>query len=169
MSSNVITPTSPWWGSAPSSSGARPCSWCAGARNRLWGPGASPAVWWSWGRPWPTPSSENWPEETGLTVNLLGITAVCERIFPDSDGRIAYHYVLVDYLCDYSAGELTAGSDITAARFVPLADLPGFNLPHSPPTSSTGPGSRSGREAFCLSGKRAAPPLQIGLNFYHFP
>jgi 8-oxo-dGTP diphosphatase len=68
-------------------------------------------------------------EETGLTVALLGIAAVLERIFPDPDGGIAYHYVLVDYLCDYLAGELSPGSDITAARFVPLADLAGFDLP----------------------------------------
>jgi 8-oxo-dGTP diphosphatase len=68
-------------------------------------------------------------EETGLTVGLRGITAVAERIFPDPDGRIAYHYVLVDYLCDYLAGELSPGSDITAARFVPLSDLAGFDLP----------------------------------------
>jgi len=68
-------------------------------------------------------------EETGLTVTLLGITAVAERIFPDPDGRIAYHYVLVDYLCDYLAGELTVGSDITAARFVSLSELAGFDLP----------------------------------------
>jgi 8-oxo-dGTP diphosphatase len=68
-------------------------------------------------------------EETGLTVILLGISAVAERIFPDPDGRIAYHYVLVDYLCDYSGGELTPGSDITAARFVALSDLAGFDLP----------------------------------------
>jgi mutator protein MutT len=68
-------------------------------------------------------------EETGLTVKIQGIAAVLERIFPDPDGRIAYHYVLVDYLCDYVAGELTAASDITAARFVPLADLVGFDLP----------------------------------------
>ncbi len=68
-------------------------------------------------------------EETGITVDLKGVTAVLERVFPDPDGRIAYHYVLVDYLCDYGAGELTPGSDITAARFVPLADLDGFDLP----------------------------------------
>jgi ADP-ribose pyrophosphatase YjhB (NUDIX family) len=68
-------------------------------------------------------------EETGLTVTLLGISAVAERIFPDPDGRIAYHYVLVDYLCDYSGGELTPGSDITAARFVARSDLAGFDLP----------------------------------------
>jgi 8-oxo-dGTP diphosphatase len=67
-------------------------------------------------------------EETGLTVTLRGIAAVLERIFPDPDGRIAYHYVLVDFLCDYVQGELTPGSDITAARFVPLAEVSGFDL-----------------------------------------
>jgi 8-oxo-dGTP diphosphatase len=68
-------------------------------------------------------------EETGITVRLLGIAAVLERIFPDPDGRIAYHYVLVDFLCDYLDGELTPGSDITAARFVPLTGLLDFDLP----------------------------------------
>ncbi len=68
-------------------------------------------------------------EETGLSVTLLGVSAVLERVFPDPDGRIAYHYVLVDYLCDYLDGELTAGSDITAAQFVPVSELPGFDLP----------------------------------------
>ena len=68
-------------------------------------------------------------EETGLTVTLLGISAVAERIFPDPDGAIAYHYVLVDYLCDYLGGELSPGSDITAARFVSRSELSGFDLP----------------------------------------
>jgi 8-oxo-dGTP diphosphatase len=68
-------------------------------------------------------------EETGLTVALRGIAAVAERIFPDGGGRIAYHYVLVDYLCDYLGGELSPGSDITAARFVDLSELAGFDLP----------------------------------------
>jgi 8-oxo-dGTP diphosphatase len=68
-------------------------------------------------------------EETGLTVRLLGIAAVLERTFPDPDGRIAYHYVLVDFLCDYLEGELQPGSDITAAQFVPLNEISGFDLP----------------------------------------
>ena len=67
-------------------------------------------------------------EETGLTVRLLGIAAVLERIFPDDAGKIAYHYVLIDFLCDYLAGELQPGSDITAARFVALPDLARFEL-----------------------------------------
>jgi 8-oxo-dGTP diphosphatase len=68
-------------------------------------------------------------EETGISVRLLGITAVLERIFPDPDGRIAYHYVLVDFLCEYLDGALTAGSDITAAQFVSLNDIHDFDLP----------------------------------------
>jgi 8-oxo-dGTP diphosphatase len=67
-------------------------------------------------------------EETGLTVRPLGICAVLPRIFPDASGRIAYHYVLVDYLCDYLEGEPRPASDITAARFTPLGDLPSFHL-----------------------------------------
>ena len=68
-------------------------------------------------------------EETGLTVRLLGLSAALERIFPDEAGQIAYHYVLIDYLCEYLEGEPRPGSDITAAQFVTLSDLERFDLP----------------------------------------
>ena len=67
-------------------------------------------------------------EETGLTVNLLGVAAVLERIFTDEAGGIPYHYVLVDFLGDYAGGELTPGSDITAAQFVAPGGLARFGL-----------------------------------------
>jgi 8-oxo-dGTP diphosphatase len=67
-------------------------------------------------------------EETGITVRLLGIAAVLERIFPDASGRIAYHYVLVDFLCDYREGAVRPGSDITAARFVPPHEVSDYDL-----------------------------------------
>ena len=68
-------------------------------------------------------------EETGLSVQISGISAVLERIFPDEAGKIAYHYVLIDYLCEYLEGELKPGSDITAAQFAAWPDLPRFDLP----------------------------------------
>ena len=68
-------------------------------------------------------------EETGLSVKILGISAVLERIYHDPAGLIPYHYVLVDYLCEYEGGELSPASDITAARFVPLSELSRFDLP----------------------------------------
>jgi len=68
-------------------------------------------------------------EETGLTVKILGITAVLERIYRDPAGQISYHYVLVDFACQCKGGELKPGSDIIAARFVSADDLPRMNLP----------------------------------------
>jgi 8-oxo-dGTP diphosphatase len=68
-------------------------------------------------------------EETGLRVTVLGVSAVLERIFRDPDGRIAYHYVLVDFLCDDAGGTLLAGSDSTDARFVPPAELLQLEMP----------------------------------------
>jgi len=68
-------------------------------------------------------------EETGLTVAILGVTAVLERIYRDSDDRIAYHYILIDFICEYEAGDLRPGSDIDDARFVAAADLNSLDLP----------------------------------------
>ena len=67
-------------------------------------------------------------EETGLTVKVLGITAVLERIYRDADRNIPYHYVLIDFACDYVSGELSPASDVTAARFVPVDRLAEFAL-----------------------------------------
>lgn len=62
-------------------------------------------------------------EECGLTVRLHGIAGVVERIIPDPDGRIRYHYVLVDYLASPESGDLRPGSDAADARWVPVDEL----------------------------------------------
>ena len=54
-------------------------------------------------------------EETGLAVRVLEMIEIFERIFPSDarDGserkRPKYHYVIVDYLCERTGGELRAG------------------------------------------------------------
>lgn len=68
-------------------------------------------------------------EEVGISVRILGISAVLDRIYRDPQGGIPYHYVLVDFLCDYEAGELRPGSDITDARFARLSELDQVDLP----------------------------------------
>jgi 8-oxo-dGTP diphosphatase len=65
-------------------------------------------------------------EETGLVVEPCELIEVLERIFPDDQGLIQYHYVLADYLCKVTGGELRAGSDATDAIWMErkgLADL----------------------------------------------
>jgi ADP-ribose pyrophosphatase YjhB (NUDIX family) len=67
-------------------------------------------------------------EETHLEVEVLALAKVLERIFRDPDGRVAYHYVLVDFLCRHLDGTLQPDSDAQDARFVPLKDLPSFEV-----------------------------------------
>jgi 8-oxo-dGTP diphosphatase len=68
-------------------------------------------------------------EETHLQVEVLALVKILERIFRDPDGRVAYHYILADFLCVRRSGILTADSDARDACFVSLADLPGYHLP----------------------------------------
>ncbi len=68
-------------------------------------------------------------EETHLEVEVLAVTKVLDRIFRDPDGRVAYHYVLVDFLCHPRNGELRPDSDAADARFVPLKELSSYSLP----------------------------------------
>ena len=67
-------------------------------------------------------------EETGLHVRPEVLVELLERIFPDEQGRVRYHYVLADYSCRVIEGALSAGSDATEARWVRREDLESFNL-----------------------------------------
>ena len=66
-------------------------------------------------------------EETGLDVRPVRIIHVVERILPEQ-GRIRYHYVIVDYLCTVDSGILEAASDAQEARWFSQAELPGLGL-----------------------------------------
>ncbi len=67
-------------------------------------------------------------EETGLDVRVVGLVAVLDRIIHDEEGRIRYHYVLMDFLCHSIGGTPAAGSDVTACGFVSLDELASFPL-----------------------------------------
>jgi 8-oxo-dGTP diphosphatase len=66
-------------------------------------------------------------EETGLVVRATELLGVFDRIVPDAEGNIVYHYVLVDLLCKAVSGTLHAGADAADAQwFTPenIAKLP---------------------------------------------
>lgn len=67
-------------------------------------------------------------EETGLVVRPLEVVTVFDRIQREED-VVRYHYVIVDYLCEYVSGELRAGSDAEAAAFAAPSELPAYELP----------------------------------------
>lgn len=68
-------------------------------------------------------------EETGLLVEVLDMVEIFERIIPDPQGKISYHYVLLDYWCVMKGGHLKAQSDAADAGFFPVVSLKSMILP----------------------------------------
>ena len=67
-------------------------------------------------------------EETGLLVEAGEVLEVFDAIHTDPDGRIRYHYVLIDFLCKLVGGELCCGGDAAQARWIGSEELPGQPL-----------------------------------------
>ena len=67
-------------------------------------------------------------EETGLTIEPGELLGVFERVLPDDQGRMRYHYVLIDFLCQRVTGELSAADDAEQARWFQRHELAGLEL-----------------------------------------
>jgi len=57
-------------------------------------------------------------EETGLLVTVGPVVEVLDRITRDADGRVEYHYVIIDYACRLVGGTLACATDADDARWV---------------------------------------------------
>ncbi|MFH1034909.1 MAG: NUDIX hydrolase [Pseudomonadota bacterium] len=62
-------------------------------------------------------------EETGVPVRVGPLVGVFERLLQDAAGRLEYHYVLLDYLCQAELAPARAGDDAAEARWVALSEL----------------------------------------------
>ena len=62
-------------------------------------------------------------EETGLDVDPVKVFEIFERIMRDQAGAAEYHYVLIDYICRVTGGELRAGDDVCRVEWVGRAAL----------------------------------------------
>ncbi len=67
-------------------------------------------------------------EETGLTVEPGEMLGVYERVIRNEEGRVRYHYVLIDFLCRVGSGDLAAGSDAADVRWFMRSELPALKL-----------------------------------------
>jgi len=56
-------------------------------------------------------------EETGLLVECLELIELIDRIHREGT-RVQYHYVIADYLCRVTGGDLKAASDADVVRWV---------------------------------------------------
>ncbi len=68
-------------------------------------------------------------EETGLQADIRGLIDVVDSITPAEDGRIQYHYTLVDVLATVATNAIpSAGGDAADAKWVALSEIPQLGL-----------------------------------------
>jgi 8-oxo-dGTP diphosphatase len=67
-------------------------------------------------------------EETGIRVRPVSLLTVFDRIEKDAS-EVRYHYVIVDYLCEYLGGEARAGSDALDVAWATESELGDFDMP----------------------------------------
>lgn len=68
-------------------------------------------------------------EETALSIRVLGIADVVDLIErDDGDGRVRYHYTLVDLVACWVDGEISPGSDAVEAVWADVDALDGYGL-----------------------------------------
>ena len=67
-------------------------------------------------------------EETGLLVRPREVVLVFDRIQREGPS-VEYHYVIIDYACDYVSGELRAGSDADEVALVAPDEIGRYDLP----------------------------------------
>ena len=67
-------------------------------------------------------------EETGLEVRVGDVVEVFERIFPGEAGRIRYHFVIHDFLCEVVTGEARAASDVTDVAWASADELAKYEM-----------------------------------------
>jgi 8-oxo-dGTP diphosphatase len=67
-------------------------------------------------------------EETGLIVEPGELLGVYDRVLRNLEQRVQYHYVLIDFLCRRTGGELQAADDAAEVRWFTREQLPPLNL-----------------------------------------
>ena len=58
----------------------------------------------------------------------MTLAANVDSITRDADGRVAFHYTIIDFAAAWAGGEAVAGSDVDAVAWAPLDDLARFAL-----------------------------------------
>lgn len=67
-------------------------------------------------------------EETGLEIEVLGVVDVVDSIQRDDDGRVRYHYTLIDVVAEAASDAAEASDDAAAVGWFSLDELAGLGL-----------------------------------------
>jgi ADP-ribose pyrophosphatase YjhB (NUDIX family) len=67
-------------------------------------------------------------EETGLLVEALFLAGCVDSIHGDPDGRIRYHYTILDFCARYAGGQARPGGDAAEVAWVDVNRLDELNI-----------------------------------------
>ncbi len=67
-------------------------------------------------------------EECGIRIEVTDVVEVFERLVRDAEGRVQYHYVILDYLAKWVAGEAGASEEVLDARWVRPDEFPQYEM-----------------------------------------
>lgn len=74
-------------------------------------------------------------EETGFKTKITKLAGIINKIMYDDDGKIEYHYVLINYFVEQIEGDPNqppnAADDALDAKFVPFDELKNYRLTES--------------------------------------
>ena len=67
-------------------------------------------------------------EETGLCVGPLLLAANVDSIHRDPDGRVRFHYTIIDFAARFVSGDIRAGDDVTDATWAAFDEFKRYAL-----------------------------------------
>lgn len=67
-------------------------------------------------------------EETGVEIREPHFLEVIDAIIPDDEGRVRFHYTLIDFQAEWRSGDPVAADDATSAEWISLDGLEKLNL-----------------------------------------
>jgi ADP-ribose pyrophosphatase len=62
-------------------------------------------------------------EETGIVIRAGAPIFTCDSLERDGNGRVRFHYVIVDMSADYVSGDVRAADDAVEARWISPAEI----------------------------------------------
>jgi 8-oxo-dGTP diphosphatase len=67
-------------------------------------------------------------EEVGVEIMMGNLVTTFEPIIRDAQGKVEYHYVVLEYWAHYVSGEPVAQDDVVASAWVASDDLGNYSL-----------------------------------------
>jgi 8-oxo-dGTP diphosphatase len=67
-------------------------------------------------------------EETSLDVEVIRLIDAIDNIIPDSNGKLRFHFVILDYLTKLKGGTLQSSSDVLDTHWVRIDEAEDYDL-----------------------------------------